>query len=193
MPPSDRLAAAACSALLALGAMAPPAAASGIGAPMPDFTATSLDGTRISLAEAAKAHKAVVVLFLSTVCPYANFFAGHLRDLDARYGPRGVMLIGVNSNQYESEQDMRDNAREHGQKFPLVRDEGARIADLLGAARTPEAFLIGADGRLRYHGWVQSKLRSPDLERAIEATLAGERVPRRETKAFGCAIDRDRP
>jgi peroxiredoxin len=164
-----------------------------IGAPVPDFTATSLDGARISLAEAARGHKAVVVLFLSTACPYAEFFADHIRDLDAAYRTRGVLFIGVNSNRFETTDEMREDAREHGHAFPLVRDEDARIANLVGAGRTPEAFLVDGEGRLRYHGWVKSKQRSPDLERAIEAVLAGRKVRRAETKPFGCAIDRARP
>lgn len=72
----------------------------------------------------------------------------------------------------------------------IARDEGARIADLLGARRTPEAFLVDAGGRLRYHGWVKSKLGSPDLQRALEAVLSGKPVRLTETKPFGCAIDR---
>jgi peroxiredoxin len=179
-------------AVCATAVCASPAAAVEVGARVPDFTATTLDGAQVSLAEAVRDHRLVVLLFLSTVCPYANHFAGHLRDLDAAYGPRGVLFIGVNSNQFESVEDMRVSAREHGHRFPLVRDEGARIAGVLGAGRTPEAFVLDGEGRVRYRGWVQSKVRSPDLQRGIDALLAGRRVRLPETKAFGCAIDRPR-
>ena len=167
-----------------------PASGAEIGKPLPDFSAMALDGTQVSLADAAKTHKAVVVLFLSAFCPYANLFGGHIKQLVETYGARGVFFVGVVSNQFETLEDMTESAREHGYSFPLVRDESARIADRLGAGRTPEAFVVSADGRLRYHGWVQSKLRSPDLQRALEAMLAGKRVRLAETKAFGCAIDR---
>jgi hypothetical protein len=86
--------------------------------------------------------------------------------------------------------EMLAHARERGHRFPIVRDGEARIADLFGARRTPEAFLVDGGGRLRYHGWVQSKLRSPDLQRALDAVLAGNQVRLAETKAFGCTIDR---
>jgi peroxiredoxin len=180
--------------LAALCATALTATATGaeIGAPLPDFSATSLDGGQISLAEATKSHKAVVVLFLSTACPYAEYFADHFRELDETYRPRGVLFVGVNSNQYETVEEMREDARKHRHSFALVRDETARIADLLGAGRTPEAFLVGGDGRLLYRGWVKSKLRSPDLQRALDAVLADKRVRLAQTKAFGCAIDRPR-
>jgi peroxiredoxin len=179
-------------ALLALCAvsLAGPAQAAKIGAPVPDFAATALDGTPVSLVEATKAHKAVVVLFLSAFCPYANLFGDHIRQLEETYGPRGVLFVGVVSNQFETPDDVSGSAREHGYSFPLIRDERAEIADRLGAGRTPEAFVVGPDGKLRYHGWVQSKLRSPDLQRALEAILSGKRVRLAETRAFGCAIDR---
>ena len=177
-------------AALCVASLAAPASAGEIGASLPDFSATALDGTHVSLVDATKTHKAVVVLFLSAFCPYANLFGGHIRQLVDTYGPRGVFFVGVVSNQFETVEDMTESAREHGYAFPLVRDERAEIAARLGAGRTPEAFVVGADGRLRYHGWVQSKLRSPDLQRALEAMLAGKRVRLAETRAFGCAIDR---
>ncbi|MGH9367582.1 MAG: redoxin domain-containing protein, partial [Thermoanaerobaculia bacterium] len=47
------------------------AAAPQIGAAAPDFTLKTIDGKDFSLAEAAKSHKAVVVLFIATKCPYS--------------------------------------------------------------------------------------------------------------------------
>jgi peroxiredoxin len=167
-----------------------PAGAPEIGGPVPDFEATSLEGQAVSLGAALDGHKAVVVIFLSTVCPYVNHFAGHLQQLDEVYRPRGVLLIGVNSNNWESRTEVAEHARERGFAFPIVKDERHEIANLLGAARTPEAFLIDSAGRLRYRGWVKSKQESPDLQRALDAVLQGGRVARPVTRSFGCAIDR---
>lgn len=161
-----------------------------IGEPVPDFEATSLEGERVSLRAAVDGHKAVVVLFLSTVCPYVNHFARHLHELNEVYGPRGVLFVGVNSNNWESRDEVAEQARERGFAFALVKDEGHQIADRLGATRTPEAFLVDSEGRLRYRGWVKSKQESPDLQRAIDAVLDGRRVAKPLTKTFGCAVDR---
>ena len=169
----------------------PPRAADvSIGDELPDFEGLSLEGERVSLQAGLADHKAVVVLFISTICPYANYFAGHIRELADRYGAQGVLFIGVNSNNWESREEVAEHARERGFLFPMIKDEGHAIADRLGADRTPEAFLIDASGRLRYRGWIKSKQESPDLKRAIEAVLQGERVRRPRTKAFGCAVDR---
>ena len=188
-------------ALLVMGLLAPkapaapPAAAPGVvdlsvGDELPDFEGLSLEGRPVSLRAGLADHKAVVVLFLSTVCPYANYFAGHIRELADTYGPRGVLFIGVNSNHWESLEEVAEHARERGFRFPMIKDEGHPIADRLGADRTPEAFLVDASGRLRYRGWVKSKQESPDLRKAIDAVLDGRPVRKARTKAFGCAVDR---
>jgi peroxiredoxin len=160
----------------------------GIGGEVPDLQATSLQGDPVSLRQAAARHQAVVLLFLSTVCPYANYFSPHLKKLADEYGQRRVLFVGLYSNGWESAADAAAHGREHGFTFPLVKDEGHRIADRLGATRTPEALVIDAAGRLRYRGRVMSKQESPELQRALEAVLAGRRVGTPETKAFGCSI-----
>ncbi len=181
------LLAALCAAALAGRAEAPR-----IGETVPDFTATALDGTAVSLHDAVATHRVVVVLFLSTVCPYARYFGGHLGQLAEEYRSGGVLFVGVNSNQLETAEEMVEFAAAHGQTFPIIRDPDARVADRLGASCSPEAYVVDQEGTLRYRGWVQSKLRSPDLKRAIDAVLGGRPVRLANTKAFGCAIDRRR-
>ena len=98
--------------------------------------------------------------------------------------------MGVNSNNWESRQEIVDARARAWVRFPMIKDEGHVIADRLGADRTPEAFLVDAAGRLRYRGWVKSKQESPDLQHALDAVLEGRPVRRPVTKAFGCAVDR---
>ncbi len=159
-----------------------------IGSEIPDVQATSVLGEALSLRAAAAEHKAVVLVFLSTVCPYANYFAGHIREMAEAYRPKHVLFVGVYSNRWESREEAAAHGRKHAFAFPIVKDEGHVVADTLGATRTPEAFVVDASGRLRYRGRVMSKQESPELRRALEAVLQGRRVPTPVTKAFGCAI-----
>jgi peroxiredoxin len=166
------------------------AAALEIGASAPDFGMKALDGRLFSMAEAERTHVAVVVLFMSTICPYSNYYDDLYRDMAAEFGKKGVMFVGVNSGTLETVEEVKAHAREHGHTFDILKDPNSRIADLLDARRTPEVFLFDAAGTLRYHGRVASKLSSPDLKSAIEALLAGKPIHPAETKAFGCAIQR---
>jgi peroxiredoxin len=170
-----------------------PAAAVGgleIGSIAPDFGMTTLEGRRFSLAEAEKTHTAVVILFLSTICPYSNYYNDLIRDLSAEFAKKGVAFVGVNSGTLETAEEARVHAREHGHAFDIIKDPDSRLARLLDASRTPEVFLLDSSGTLRYHGRVASKISAPDLKNALAALLDGQPIRPAETKAFGCAIPR---
>lgn len=176
---------------LGLGGFSRPAGALEVGQPVPDFSAAPLEGEPLTLSESLRSHKAVAVVFLSTVCPYARYFVSHLRELNAEYGEKSVLILGVNSNSTENAEEVAADARRRRYDFPIVKDEGHRIADILGARVTPEALVIDSEGRLRYRGRVRSKIGSTDLKDALDDVLAGHKVRTPEAKAFGCAIQRD--
>ena len=184
--------AARAAAALVGALLIPPGAAAGlkVGAIVPEFEKTTLEGRRFSLAEAERTHTGVVVLFLSTICPYSNYYNDLIRDMAGEFGKRGVLFVGVNSGGLETAEEARVHALEHGHRFDIIKDPEGRIADLFDARRTPEVFLVDSRGVLRYHGRIASKISSPDLKSAIEAFLAGQPIRPAETKAFGCAIPR---
>ncbi|HTO85923.1 MAG TPA: redoxin domain-containing protein [Thermoanaerobaculia bacterium] len=166
------------------------ASALDIGAVAPDFHIRTLDGQEVWLAEAEKSHRAIVVLFLSTICPYSNYYNDLIRDMAVEFDKKGVLFIGINSGRIETAEEARTHALEHGHTFPIAKDPQNLVAERLGARRTPEVFVLDASGRLVYHGRVASKISSPDLKNALDALLAGRPVKPAETKAFGCAIPR---
>jgi len=161
-----------------------------VGAIAPDFAMPTLEGRKFSLAEAQKSHTAVVVLFISTICPYSNYYNDLIRDMSADFAKKGVAFVGINSGTLETAEEARVHAREHGHTFDIIKDPDTRIAELLDARRTPEAYLLDSSGTLRYRGRIASKISSPDLQSAIEALLEGRPVRPSQTKAFGCAIAR---
>jgi peroxiredoxin len=161
-----------------------------VGAVAPDFVMSTIDGRRFSLADAERTHSAIVILFISTICPYSNYYNDLMRDLAAELGKKGVAFVGVNTGTVETADEVRAHAREHGHTFDIIKDPEGRIAELLDARRTPEAFLFDSSGTLRYHGRIASKISAPDLRSAIDALLDGKPIHPAETKAFGCAIPR---
>ena len=162
-----------------------------VGDVAPALTLTPLEGPSFVFSETARTHAAVVVVFMSVVCPYSNLHERYLGELDARYRPEGVLFVGVNSNRTETAAEMAAHARKGGPTFPMVKDKGNQVADLLGARVTPEAFLFDRDGRLRYRGRIRSKIGSTDLQNALDAVVAGKPVKTPVAKAFGCTIVRE--
>jgi peroxiredoxin len=167
-----------------------------IGSSAPDFQLTSVDGKAFSLADATKSHKATVVMFIATKCPYSNAYNDRMKKMADEYAAKGVQFVGVNSNVSEPADEVKAHGKEHGFAFPLVKDPGNKVADMYDARHTPEVFVVDAQGKLRYHGRIDenyedaSKVTSPDLRNAIDAVLAGQPVAKAETKAFGCSIKR---
>ena len=175
---------------LAVWLLASVASALEVGAIAPEFSMTTLDGRKFSLADAEKSHSAVVVLFISTICPYSNYYNDLIRDMSTDFSKKGVAFVGINSGTLETADEARVHAREHGHTFDIIKDPESRVAELLDANRTPEAYLLDSSGTLRYRGRIASKISVPDLQSAIEALLDGRPVRPARTKAFGCAIAR---
>ncbi|MEX0880239.1 MAG: redoxin domain-containing protein [Thermoanaerobaculia bacterium] len=105
------------------------------------------DGPRLSLAEARKTHGAVVILFISTICPYSNYYNDLIRDMATAFAKRGVTFVGVNSGTLETAEEARVHAREHGHTFDIIKNPEGRIA---GAPRRP-AHTGGIPLRLERH------------------------------------------
>lgn len=183
------------AAALLAGAL-PALAGPQIGAPAPNFTLRTVDGKTFSLAEAVRSHKAVVVMFIATKCPYSNAYNDRMRDMAAAYAKQGILFAGINSNKSEPADEVVAHAKQHGLAFPLMKDPDNKVADLYDARHTPEIFVVDPEGKLRYHGRIDenyedaSRVTSPDLKNALDSLLAGRQIARTETKAFGCTIKR---
>jgi peroxiredoxin len=165
----------------------PPAAPVGprAGAKAPGFSLKTVDSGQARTLESftkAKGTKAAVVIFLSCRCPYVAQARAPIGELYKQYGEK-VAFVGLNANQNEKADDIKsDAALSFG--FPMLRDEGSKVADLYGAQRTPEAFVVDPSGVIRYHGGVS------DLGPALAQVLAGSPVAKPESKTFGCTIKR---
>lgn len=162
-----------------------PAARPRAGDRAPDFTLRTVDGDQprtLDGLEKSGATRGVVMVFVSSKCPYVAQARQPLAQLFHTYGDK-VAFVGVNANQNESAEDVKADAVANF-PFPMLRDQGAKVADLYAAARTPEVFLIDAGGVIRYHGGVA------DLGAALGDFTAGRAVAKAEAKAFGCTIKR---
>jgi len=171
--------------------LAGPVSALEIGDAVPSFAAKTVQGSSFSLADLQKGHRAIVVVFRSTLCPYSNSYNDLLKEMTAEYGRKDVLFVAVHSDRWETEDDIRVHAARYGHTFPVIRDPDGRIARLLDARRTPEVFVVDGEGKLRYHGRIAAKIGTPDLRNALDAFLAGRRINPAVTKSFGCSIRRD--
>jgi peroxiredoxin len=169
-------------------------AAPAIGATIEDFTLPDYTGTDRSLKSLA-GKNGTVLLFIAVQCPVSNAYNERMEKLAQDYKARGIAVIGINSNVKEDADAIRGHAAENKLSFPILKDPSNKIADKLGATVTPEAYFLGADNKLLYHGRIDNSrngdnIESTDLRNALDATLGGKPVEKTEAKAFGCTIKR---
>jgi peroxiredoxin len=170
-----------------------------LGSQAPDFSLPEVrTGQTVALTGLGE-HDATVVLFIATQCPYSNAFNRVMADLGRQYASRKVAFVGINSNYTESAQEVKEHAERHQFPFPVLKDEGNRVADRYGATVTPEAFVFDRSGKLVYHGALgnsrnpttkESEAVGDELAAALEAVLAGGSPEPAKTKMFGCTIKR---
>lgn len=166
-----------------------------IGDEAPSFTLKSYDGKEYSLPKILKGNKFAVLMFMSTQCPVSNGYNERMEQLYDQFAKKGIAVIGINANKEEDVRQIADHAKKHGFKFPILKDERNKVADLYGAQVTPETYVMNASGKLVYHGRIDDsknpdRIRSRDLAEALNKLLAGQQPDVVEAKAFGCTIKR---
>jgi peroxiredoxin len=160
-----------------------------IGDTAPEFTLPDTNGKSRSLAS-LKGKKGTLIFFTSARCPMIVAYHERLRQIVKDYQAKGFNVVGVNSNATESAEEIKKHAAEKQLAYPVLRDEGAKVADQFNAQVTPEMYLLDADGKLVYRGGVDDN-RSADLVKAnylrdaMDAILAGKPIERAETRPFG--------
>jgi peroxiredoxin/mono/diheme cytochrome c family protein len=172
--------------------------ASPIGRTVDSFQLNDFRGKEYSLADFAN-RKIVVVAFLGTECPLAKLYGPRLVTLANEFSEQGVAFIGINSNTHDSNSEIAAYAQRHAIEFPLLKDLGNRVADAMGAKRTPEVFVLDHDRVIRYWGriddqygvgYIRDEPTRQDLREAIKDLLAGKSVSQPITESVGCHIGR---
>lgn len=170
--------------------------AKGPGDKADDFTINNFDGNKYNLNEALSNSKnGVIVMFWSTECPNVQPYNDRINDYAKGYMENGFTVWAINSNNTEPVDVVASHTKEHKYVFSVLKDENNVVADLFGATRTPEVYVIGKDGVIMYHGRITDNKNSAeqtthDLNTAAGEIAAGKEVTTKETKFFGCSIKR---
>ena len=165
-----------------------------IGTTIDDFKLPDADGAEHSL-KSLSGKNGAVILFVATKCPVSNAYNERMEKLAQDYKARGINVIGINSNNTEPAAEVKSHASEKHLTFTILKDDGNKIADRLGATRTPEAYVLDAGGKLVYHGRIDNSqntanITANDLREALDEMLGGKPVTKTGGAAFGCTIKR---
>ena len=97
-----------------------------LGTQAPDFRLPDPGGRTVSLADFKNA-PALVVIFMCNHCPYVKHIREGLAKLARDYWPRGVAVVGINSNDVasfpaDSPAKMAEEVASAGYVFPYLHD-----------------------------------------------------------------------
>ena len=124
------------------------------GDPAPDFSLKGTDSRIYNLSDFKG--KPTLIVFMCNHCPYVKAKQETIKNLQAKYKDRGLVIVGINSNESENyPQDsfdgMVETAREKGYNFIYLHDETQEVAKAYGASCTPDPFLFDFEQKLVYH------------------------------------------
>jgi len=163
-----------------------------IGGVVPEIELPFIGGGSRTLSSFLEGKKGVVVVFWSETCSHCIRYDPYLNGFAERHPEIGMFAVA--SRQGETFDQVRSTAGKRKLTFPILHDEGGKVAREWFTQQTPRVFLIGADRRLLYRGAIDNFKYPEDvdhqayLEPAIDSYLAGKVIERAETASFGCAI-----
>ncbi|MEI7668558.1 MAG: thioredoxin family protein [Pseudomonadota bacterium] len=178
-------------------------AATEIGKPAPDFTATAIDGATVKPSDYLG--KIVVMEWNNPGCPFVHkhYDSGSMQALQEYAAKKGVVWLTINSGAAGKQGNMSvDEAKKYitSQKLSAthyILDPEGKIGKLYGAKTTPQMFVIDAKGDIAYKGAIDDKS-DTEIESikgannyvryAIDSLLAGKAVEISLTKSYGCSV-----
>jgi peroxiredoxin len=170
-----------------------------LGTQAPDFHLPDTTGKMVSLKD-LKGKPALLVVFMCNHCPYVKHIRSGLAQLARDYLPRGVAIVGINSNDVanypaDSPAKMAEEVKAAGYLFPYLYDETQEVAKAYRAACTPDIYLFNQEQHLVYRGQLDdsrpgssSPVTGKDLRMALDAVLANKDVSPQQKPSIGCNI-----
>ncbi len=163
-----------------------------------DFCLIGVDGKMHSLAD-YKDKDVLVIVIMCNHCPYVQAVDSRLVQLQEKFANLNVQFIGINPNDditypEDNFKNMVKRAKEKGYNFPYLRDDDQSIARQYQAQCTPDIYVYNKQRELCYHGRVDDnwqepdKVKSHDLNDAIEALLEGKKPSPNQQPSMGCSI-----
>jgi peroxiredoxin len=170
-----------------------------LGTIAPDFKLPDTNGNTVALGD-FREPPALLVVFMCNHCPYVKHIRTGLAQLARDYLPRGVAIVGINSNDVatypeDSPAEMKAEVKAAGYLFPYLFDETQAVAKAYRAACTPDLYLFDKNRKLVYRGQFDDSrpgnglaVTGKDLRAALDAVLAGKPVPPDQKPGIGCNI-----
>jgi len=174
-----------------------------VGKAAPNFSLPDTNGKTLSLADFKG--KYVVLEWYQPDCPFVqkHYRSGNMQALQKEYTGKGVTWLTIDSSapgeegNYPAGKLNEIAAQDSSARTALLLDPAGNVGRLYGAKTTPDMYIVDPNGVLVYKGAIDNK-RSTDLadvktatnyvKGALDAVMAGKRVPTTATQPYGCSV-----
>jgi cytochrome c biogenesis protein CcmG/thiol:disulfide interchange protein DsbE len=146
----------------------PPSADHKVGTdlrPAPDFTLTDLSGNKVSLSNYRG--KVVLLDFWATWCAPCKEEIPHFVDMQNRYGPRGLQVIGISMD--DDEKPVRAFQQQFKMNYPVAVGTTSLAEQYGGVLGLPITFVIDPDGRIvsRHIGQTSAEVFEGEVQKLL--------------------------
>lgn len=185
VPYKPLLSAAAAFALLLTGSVLAEDVPVEVGQKAFAFTLPDIDGKQVNLVDLI-GERPTVVMFWCPTCPTVRQLESSINEF-VEANRKRIHFVAVASNRDDSVEKLTRMQKENNYPFPILRDEGNRVADQYQATSTPHCYLIDREGVLRYIGNIVGRNGQTTLQAFVDRLLAGEQLPSvdRSHRAYG--------
>ncbi|HKF21122.1 MAG TPA: redoxin domain-containing protein [Candidatus Angelobacter sp.] len=139
------------------------------GATAPDFTLKVVDGKGQTMQLSSLQGKAVLVNFWATWCEPCKIEMPWLAELQKKYGPEGLQIIGVAVDD-SGEKNISGFARKLGVNYPVLQGT-EKVADMYGGVEgLPMSFFIDRSGKVsdKILGLVSESVIEDAIKKSLE-------------------------
>lgn len=170
-----------------------------IHAAEPTLELPALDGQKHAPLVVAGEKKAAVLFFVSPFCSTTKAFMKEINAIAADYADKVAVYVVHSDPEITKEVAMEHTViSEVKATTTVLLDKEQTLAKQVQARITPEAVVVGADGKTLYKGRINDLYLGPtkrqraattkDLRDALDAVLAGKPVAEPQAEAQGCKI-----
>ena len=150
------------------GVVASTAEALDAGAKAPEISLKDLSGKTVDLASLAG--KVVILDFWATWCAPCREEMPELQKFYTKYHAKGLEIVGISVD--KGPDGIKDFISKLKVTFPVVHDEGHKVADKYAPPRMPSSYIIDKKGVVRYvHGGYRAG-DAATFEKEIQELLA---------------------
>ena len=171
-----------------------------LGFQAPEFDLWNPLTSKMENLETLKSDTVTVIVFMCNHCPYVVHILDGLVKLANDYLPKGISIIGINSNDVSNYPDdspdkMVELIEDNQIPFPYLYDETQEVAKAYHAACTPDFSVFNGDMNCVYRGQLDDSrpgsdipVTAQDIRNVLDAILQGEEFNMVQKPSIGCNI-----